>query len=72
MKCFVPGIYSHRGSMIRRDFGGWTVDCDLKVYKRLEDARNSIDKYLDGTHKAEPVIIRELSCYDFDEISCRA
>ena len=66
MKCFVPGIYSHRGSMIRRDFGGWTVDCDLKVYKRLEDARNSIDKRLDGTHKAEPVIIRELTWNDFD------
>ena len=61
MKYITKGMYIHRGKGINYwpELGGWMVDNDLRVYKTLVDAKNAVDKYHDGSHKAEPKILGE-------------
>lgn len=62
----VRKYYFFRGEMIERFGGGWCWSeemCQCKstgipIYKTIEDARNAIRKYIDGTHNAEPRIIQ--------------
>ena len=60
-----PYIF-YRGETIERLEKGyvWVEDTcrgnvSSPVYKTIEDAKNAIRKYLDGTHKAEPRTIGE-------------
>lgn len=60
-----PYIF-YRGETIERLENGyvWVEETcrgnvSSPVYKTIEDAKNAIRKYLDGTHKAEPRIIGE-------------
>ena len=58
-------FYWYRGEMIESlEYGGyiWTDETcrgnfKSPIYKTIEDARNAIRKYLDGTQKSEPRII---------------
>lgn len=57
--------YIHRGEWVQPFCGGWCWEkemCDgsttgILIYKALSDAKNAINKHLDGTHKAEPRVI---------------
>lgn len=62
----VCNMYFHRNLIIMKEFGGWTVEGDLNLYKTLMDAKNAIDKRHDSSHKAEPRIIRQLTYKDFE------
>ena len=64
MKKFA-NFYFHRGYVIAKEFGGWTVDGDLNLYKTLMDAKNAIDKRHDSSNKAEPIVIRQLTYDDY-------
>lgn len=66
MYCITRGIYSHRRIWINywEELGGWMLDNDLRVYKTLTDAKNAVDKRLDGTHKAEPRVLGEAEYND--------
>ena len=65
----VRTFYFYRGEMIERYGKGWCWSEEMcrgnctgiPVYKTIEDAKNAIRKYLDGTHKAEPRIIFTLA-----------
>ena len=61
------GFYEHRQQTIVRNYGGWVVvnGYDWNIYKTLQDARNSIDKKHDGSHKSEPRIIRTMTKDEF-------
>lgn len=61
MYCITRGTYSHRGIWINywKELGGWMLDNDLRVYKTLADARNAVNKRLDGTHSTEPRVLGE-------------
>ena len=60
------GWYLYRGyHTIVRNYGGWVVCGDFQLYKTLADAKNAIDKKEDGTHKAEPRVMRTLSDEEF-------
>ena len=58
--------YWYRGQMIERFGEGWCwteemcrgKDHGIPVYKTIEDARNAIRKFMDGTQKSEPRIIQ--------------
>lgn len=58
-------FYEHRAKTINRNYGGWVIEGDWSVYKTLQDARNAIDKRHDGSHKAEPRIIRTMTKDEF-------
>lgn len=53
------GLYFYRGYTITRMLGGWWYDGDLNIYKTIQDAKNAINKHIDGTHTAEPRILGE-------------
>lgn len=57
--------YLHRNYMISKNYGGWVIEGDWNLYKTLEDARNAINKRHDGSHKAEPRIIRKMTNEEF-------
>ena len=59
------GIYEHRSYFIIHNYGGWVIEGDFNLYKTLADTRNAIDKRHDGSHKAEPRIIRTLTDDEF-------
>lgn len=61
MRSLGNGIYVHRGEWINYwpELGGWMMENNLLVYKTLADAKNAVNKHLDGTHKAEPRVIGE-------------
>ena len=58
--------YFFRGEIIERFGNGWCwseemcrgKSTGIPVYKAVEDARNAIRAYIDGTQKAEPRIIQ--------------
>lgn len=57
-------MYFYRGEVIEPFGKGWTWSAEMcrgadtgPIYRTVEDAKNAIRKYLDGTHKAEPRII---------------
>ncbi len=60
MKNF-KGLYFYRGRTITRMLGGWWFDGDIRIYKTIKDAKNAINKLIDGTHNAEPKILGEAS-----------
>lgn len=66
MRRIVKGTYVHRGIWINywKELSGWMLEDNLLVYRTLVDARNAIDKRLDGTHKAEPMVLGEADCID--------
>lgn len=57
--------YFYRGEMIERFGGGWCwseemcrgKETGIPIYKTIEDVRNAIRKYNDGTHRSEPRVI---------------
>jgi len=51
------GIYFYRGKTITRMLGGWWVDSSLSVFATIDDAKQAIRKYLDGTNTREPKVI---------------
>lgn len=55
------GLYTHRGHDIIKDEQGIYVVGYLHLFKTLNDARNFIDKKIDGTHRKEAVIVGEWS-----------
>lgn len=58
--------YFFRGEVIESFGKGWCwaeemcrgKTSGIPVYKTIEDTKNAIRKWLDGTHKAEPRIIQ--------------
>ena len=59
MQKIANGIYTHRGVWILKNKDGWTVDNCLHIFKALTDAKEYINKTMDGTNKKEPRIVRE-------------
>ena len=59
------GWYEHRQYLIVKNYDGWVVANDWKLYKTLADAKNAIDKSHDGSNKADPRIIRTLTKEEF-------
>ena len=51
------GIYVHRGYWIVKDEQGICVEGHLEIFKTWNDAREFINKFLDGTNKKKPVIV---------------
>lgn len=65
----ILNMYFHRGLVIIKEFGGWTVEGDLNLYRTLMDAKNAVDKRHDSSHKAEPRIIRQLTYEDYKGVA---
>ena len=59
MEKISQGIYSHRGYMILKDEQGIWVEQHFELFQTWNDAREFINKILDGTNKVEPRIIGE-------------
>lgn len=59
MRKVFNGVYEHRGVMILENKDGWVVDDCLHIFKALIDAKEYINKFLDGTNTREPRIVRE-------------
>lgn len=59
MKKLTDGIYTHRGYWIIKDNQGICVENHLEIFKTWNDAREFINKMLDGSNKSEPRIIGE-------------
>ena len=57
MKKISDGIYSHRGYDIIKDEQGIWVENHLEIFKSYNDAKEFINKIMDGTNKKEPVVI---------------
>lgn len=59
MKKICNNYYQHKGHDIWRSSQGIQVDNDINMalYKTLEDARQAVDKYHDGTNTREPRIV---------------
>ena len=57
MKKLATDIYIHRGNWIVKDEQGICVENHLEIFKTWNDAREFINKILDGTNKKEPVIV---------------
>lgn len=61
----VSDYYIFRGEWIQPFGGGWVIEREMccgettgiPIYKSLIDAKNRINKTLDGTHTSEPRII---------------
>lgn len=74
MKRCSHDFYFYRGEMIERFGRGWAWTEEMcrgheigPIYQTIEDARNAIRKYLDGTHKAEPRVTGKWRWDSFDE-----
>lgn len=61
MEKICENIYIHRKKCIIKDEQGIYVEGCLHLFKTFNDARNYIDKTMDGTNKKEPVIVGEWS-----------
>lgn len=59
MRKIVDGIYTHRGYEILQDEQGIWVSGFLHIFPTWNDAREFINKRLDGTNKKEPKIVGE-------------
>lgn len=60
MRKLCEGLYLHRGEIIVKDQQGIYIPGfvnALDIYKSIEDARQAINKYNDGTNTKEPVVI---------------
>lgn len=62
MKKLTDGIYIHRGRWIVKDEQGICVENHLEIFQTWNDAREFINKILDGTNKNEPRIIGMWEC----------
>lgn len=62
MKRLTDGIYIHKGKWIVKDEQGICVEGHLEIFKTWNDAREFINKFIDGTNKIEPRIIGEWTC----------
>lgn len=60
MRKVADGLYVHRKEWIIRDDQGicieWAIH-PLDIYKTLEDAKQAINKYMDGSNTKEPIVI---------------
>lgn len=61
MRKLSDGIYIHRGYAIIKDNQGISIEGILSIFPTWNDAREFINKRLDGTNKREPRIIGEWS-----------
>ncbi len=59
MRKISDGIYVHRNLWITKDEQGICVEGHLEIFPTWNDAREFINKWLDGTNKKEPRIIGE-------------
>ena len=57
MKKLVDGVYIHRRHLITKDEQGICVEDNLEIFPTWNDAREYVNKIMDGTHKKEPRII---------------
>ena len=57
MKKIVNGIYTHRGYWIFKDEQGIYVENHLELFPTWNDAKDFINKIVDGTNIKEPRII---------------
>jgi len=57
----------YRGVDICRNYGGYVIvdGYDRNIYKSYESAKNAVRKFLDGTHKREPVVIGKMTDEQF-------
>lgn len=62
MKKLTDGIYTHREYDIFKDEQGIWVENHLELFPTWNDAKEFINKLLDGTNKKEPRIIGEWKC----------
>ncbi|CBL17823.1 hypothetical protein [Ruminococcus champanellensis] len=53
------GVYKHRNVWITKLEQGIVVDNHLEIFKTYNDAKEFINKILDGSNKIEPRIIGE-------------
>jgi len=66
--------YFYRGEAIERFGNGWCWSEEMcrgkctgiPVYRTIEDVKNAIRKYIDGTHRAEPRVIQTAG-FDIDK-----
>lgn len=70
MRKIADGIWKHRNQFIMKDKDGIWIDWEIKsfdLYASLEDAKQAINKYLDGTNTREPRVVGKLglhiNCY---------
>ncbi len=59
MRKISDGIYVHRNHWITKDEQGICIEGHLEIFPTWNDAREFINKWLDGTNKKEPRIIGE-------------
>ena len=59
MRKISSGIYVHRGKWITKDEQGISIEGHLEIFQTFNDAREFINKWIDGTNKIEPRIIGE-------------
>lgn len=59
MRKISDGIYTHRGYDIIKDEQGIYIGGFLLLFKSLTDAKEYINKHIDGTNKKTPVIVGE-------------
>jgi len=57
MNKLCDNIYTHRGYWIIKDKQGICVENHLEIFKAWNDAREFINKIIDGTNKSEPRIV---------------
>ena len=57
MRKFADDIYIHRGEWIFKDSQGIWVENHLELFPTWNDAREFINKRIDGTNKLEPRVI---------------
>ena len=61
MRHLAPGIYEYRRTLILKSQGGWCYENHLDIYATLEDAKQAINKMMDGTNTREPRVIGQWS-----------
>ena len=62
MRKICENIWLHRSELIIKDEQGIWIDWKIRsfdLYKTIEDAKQAINKYLDGTNTKEPRIVGE-------------
>lgn len=57
MRKLTNGVYLHRGYWIVKDEQGICIENHLEIFKAWNDAREFINKLIDGTNKTESRII---------------
>lgn len=62
MRRIADGIYIHKGCLIMKDEQGICVENHLEIFPTWNDAREFINKILDGTNKKEPRIVGIWEC----------